>query len=862
MSICYRILSSLFILLLLSGQLLSQDQGFERIYVTEGTDILSTSLHEYGSGYVVLSVEINDIGERPYVHLMTMDSKGTIDWSMQYDYGEEDIFIAQLGEVEVHENGDISFGAYMQKDSLNRVVTRVSSEGDVLWSIATGEVDGSFSGTATKTSLLGIPGSKALHVSALADGGVFKPLVSLLSPDGTLLSGEKWSATTANGVALSARVRDMVLLGDSTVLAVGNTQSADHQLFLTKMDTLGQVIWSRSYTADIGGGLSQTAISVTEMVDSTIMVLGAQAGGNSNGILLHVDADGNYIESRMIATTNPVMDIYPIGIDAMEDTTVAIGLKRLDLLNNQVSPVIVRFDMDSVIRYESIFKPSTDILPTEGGFVSLDSMTATFLTSTTRVDSVTLSPYLIKVRDDGTTLCNERVDFISFDSIGFLTDTIIWTMASHTEHDTIPVVGSAFEFNPPILSLRDTTYCPEEPIMFTLDATTRGATAYLWDDGNTDSIRVVTEAGQYIVTVQVGIEECFTLCDTANITQKMLPMVDMASDPGAFCDEGTITLSFTSSNPVKSIRWSNGATTPTITVSELRPYSVTIVDDCDKEGTASFDLSNFRIENSPVINVSGENLCTDNSLLLVASGNFDVNNLIWYRGNVGSNQIAQGVDRISVAAGETGLYSLENLEQFCPGSASVQIVDNQFLTPLTVEVEGRCVDPNYTLTATSTGAETIQWDDQTSNPTRVVNAPGDYAIIATDICGNTETARITVSQSDLDNCGDPDPEPETTCTNTCVKWPNGFYPGSDNQKNRTFGPDIRDCSNTNITEYSLEVYNRWGELVFESDSVDNRWNGRRDNSGDDLSSDTYFYYATYTLGNESCNKEGDITLIR
>jgi gliding motility-associated-like protein len=67
--------------------------------------------------------------------------------------------------------------------------------------------------------------------------------------------------------------------------------------------------------------------------------------------------------------------------------------------------------------------------------------------------------------------------------------------------------------------------------------------------------------------------------------------------------------------------------------------------------------------------------------------------------------------------------------------------------------------------------------------------------------------------------------------------PNVFTPNGDN---------VNDCyslgTNTNFEDCSSwRVFNRWGKLVFESNVTKKCWNGKTDNTGEDLPTGTYFY---------------------
>ena len=65
-------------------------------------------------------------------------------------------------------------------------------------------------------------------------------------------------------------------------------------------------------------------------------------------------------------------------------------------------------------------------------------------------------------------------------------------------------------------------------------------------------------------------------------------------------------------------------------------------------------------------------------------------------------------------------------------------------------------------------------------------------------------------------------------------------------------------------EYNIRIYNRWGELVFESSDPAVSWNGRVNNNGGELPSGSYFYILTYHLKclDEDVESHGVVELIR
>jgi gliding motility-associated-like protein len=85
--------------------------------------------------------------------------------------------------------------------------------------------------------------------------------------------------------------------------------------------------------------------------------------------------------------------------------------------------------------------------------------------------------------------------------------------------------------------------------------------------------------------------------------------------------------------------------------------------------------------------------------------------------------------------------------------------------------------------------------------------------------------------------------------------PNAFSPNGDGI-NDTFFP-VTSC---NDEIFKLVIYNRWGTLVFESESIDKVWDGT--SSGNKLSDGIYFFIADYTSKAGELRKQGSVTLLR
>lgn len=91
---------------------------------------------------------------------------------------------------------------------------------------------------------------------------------------------------------------------------------------------------------------------------------------------------------------------------------------------------------------------------------------------------------------------------------------------------------------------------------------------------------------------------------------------------------------------------------------------------------------------------------------------------------------------------------------------------------------------------------------------------------------------------------------------SCV-FPSAFTPGKDN-KNDVFR--IICGSNVTITDYTLRIFNRWGELVYITHDPASGWDGRYKNKDTEIG--VYYYFAAYTANGQQRIKNGDLTLIR
>ena len=150
-----------------------------------------------------------------------------------------------------------------------------------------------------------------------------------------------------------------------------------------------------------------------------------------------------------------------------------------------------------------------------------------------------------------------------------------------------------------------------------------------------------------------------------------------------------------------------------------------------------------------------------------------------------------------------------------------------------------CPDQTIELDVNFFGAESFLWQDGSTSSQIEITSPGVYSVEILN-CENIVIKTFNVMNK---NCN-------------CATTPNVFTPDGDGM-NDSFAP-IYNCDVQNLT---FQIFNRWGELVFTTNSLEEKWDGMyRDKPA---ISDVYVYKLIYEdeVG-EMQSQNGDVTLIR
>ena len=96
---------------------------------------------------------------------------------------------------------------------------------------------------------------------------------------------------------------------------------------------------------------------------------------------------------------------------------------------------------------------------------------------------------------------------------------------------------------------------------------------------------------------------------------------------------------------------------------------------------------------------------------------------------------------------------------------------------------------------------------------------------------------------------------DVICDEPFIFIPNAFSPNDDGEN------DILYVRGEMIEEMQLSIYNRWGELVFNSTSINHGWNGIYQDKKVDPAVFVYHLRAT-CVNKEVFEKKGNITVVK
>ena len=354
---------------------------------------------------------------------------------------------------------------------------------------------------------------------------------------------------------------------------------------------------------------------------------------------------------------------------------------------------------------------------------------------------------------------------------------------------------------------------------------------YLWDGTNITTFSLaVTTGGSYIRTV-TSAAGC-SASSTFVVDEFQNPSVDLGPDI-TVCEQVPVTLSERSGSVVSSYSWSTGESTATISPTTSGTYSLSVVDanNCPGQGQV---VVTFR----PIPSVSIPDTLTvcEGESKAVDAGNPGI--ISWSTGSTDSEIVinSQG-SYVAIAnngtCADTGVVYLEVVE-FPTSMLDKRLEDQLFCFEE--------MDSAIVLTAGTNERFDYLWDSGETSSTLEVTEEGTHYV------------SISLGTCSIDD--------EITLTEYCpysIFVPNAFTPNGDGRNDIFYG------YGTNLIEYQLVIFDRWGLRVFDTNDIHQGWDGTY--RGADAPNDVYvwkvYYRAEEVQGTEKNHeKVGTVTLVR
>ncbi len=366
----------------------------------------------------------------------------------------------------------------------------------------------------------------------------------------------------------------------------------------------------------------------------------------------------------------------------------------------------------------------------------------------------------------------------------------------------------------------DTSLCPSQAVVLDAGA---GYATYLWNDGSTNETVSALLTGVYAVTVTTGAG----CSDIDTVTLSLLPpIVFTVGNDTTVCPHENVLVN--AGNGFAGYLWNDGSISQTFVTNDSGWATVTVADTLGCLGKDSL-MVNWYVVAQP-------DLGNDTSFCVGSSHTFDAGT-----GNI-SYLWSDGSTNVTLTTATTGLYSVTVTDvQGCSAQAAGNILGYFF--PPELEMNDTIICPGTPVFVHSpAGNLQNTWSDSSTFDSFIATLPGVYWLTVTTNQGCSTTDSFELREA---------------CP-VLIYFPNAFSPNNDGVNDEFFPFDF------NVSEFHLRIYNRWGQLVFASDNLDEHWDGTVDNVP--CSMGVYIYSAVYSGISDgaltSGELKGNVTLLK
>ncbi len=425
--------------------------------------------------------------------------------------------------------------------------------------------------------------------------------------------------------------------------------------------------------------------------------------------------------------------------------------------------------------------------------------------------------------------------------------------------------------------------------------------AYEWSDGSTDSLFTVTTPGSYWVKVTDSCGKQKT--DTIHITLTSQVPISIGPDLEK-CNSDTLVL--TAPAGYLNYQWSNNYRINTLTGTEVKVYpdvdTAYYIKAEKTPGCFAFDTVRITVHHSPVINLGKDtSICTNTQVSFDAGPGFNI-----YQWNTGATSQ-------QISTGTAGLYRVQATDQNgCVSRDTVRIINVWPLPEFSITGDSViCRNTQLTLGVTLIpGFSLYTWNTGVIGTSINVSVPGIYSATVIDGRGCTAGASKTVVDivdppanflpADTMICSYGSLQLQALSTFENYNWSNGAVTpsitistpglywldaGDGHCKGRdTVMVSLKECMEGlfvptaftpngdgkndilralifgNYKKFRFSIYNRWGQVVFDTNDPLRGWDGKV--SGLVQGNHVFVWTCSYEMNGEPKRASGTVVVIR
>lgn len=346
-----------------------------------------------------------------------------------------------------------------------------------------------------------------------------------------------------------------------------------------------------------------------------------------------------------------------------------------------------------------------------------------------------------------------------------------------------------------------------------------GAISYTWHDGDSLMERTVNQEGTYWVRSQFT---CGEQVDTFNVAVTELS-VDIGKDT-TICTGHPMIVRAAADSDSATYTWQNGSTADSFVISRGGTYWVTV----DLGPCIVYDTINVAENDSAYFQLPADTI-------LCANATYDLYIPEWadiFRWSTGARDSM-------ITVKKEGDYFLEVTRGGCTytDTITVQYAESSLNIGNDTLV---CNTEQLTLSGKSILNSSYLWNTGERTDSIIVTGPGLYALAMENVCGIfTDSIQVDYKVCD------------------CKPFvPNAFTPNNDG-RNDKLGPLMK-CK---VEKYEFIIVNRFGEAVFRSTDMLQKWDGTYKGQPCDVGAYYYLLKIKNISGTDEL-KKGDVILIR